>query len=68
MRIEKLRKNEIILIVNKHENGRHIMIIERFQKLSNMKDEKQVNLIPNIMIKNEKKQIIAAGMIFNLYN
>jgi hypothetical protein len=68
MKIEKLRKNEIMLIVNKMENGKPIMIIERFQKLSNMKDEKPANLKPNIMIKNEKKQIIVAGMIFNHYN
>lgn len=68
MRIEKLRKNEIMLIVNKMENGKPIMIIERFQKLNYMKDEKPANLKPNIMIKNEKKQIIVAGMIFNHYN
>ena len=68
MKIEKLRKNEIMLIVNKRVNGKHIMTIEKFQKLSNMKDEKPANLKPNIMIKNEKKQIIVAGMIFNHYN
>ena len=57
-----------MLIVSYQENGKLIMKIEKFQKLNYMKDEKPTNLKPNIMIKNEKKQIIVAGMIFNHYN